>query len=522
MFKEVSVVQVREVLRRWLGGREGLRRVADAAGVDRKTVRRYVEAAQSLGVTREGGEAQLSEQLLAAVVEAVGPGRPGGHGQAWAALEAHHGTIQELVDRGLTVVKVGDLLGRRGIVVPERTLHRYCAERCGSATKKDTVPLADPEPGRELQADFGRMGLVFDPVGARRRVVHALILVAVWSRHMFVWLTFSQTTADVIEGTELGWAYFGGIFPVLIPDNLSPVITKAEPTEPRINDIFLEYSQERGFLIDAARVRHPRDKARCERQVPFVRSRFFAGEDFVDLADANRRAVAWCSGGAGMRTHGTTQCRPAEAFRAAEQPLLLPVPAAPYDTPYYAQPKVHPDHHAEVLRAIYSIPGDDMVGKYVSARAGSNEVKFYFKGELIKVHPRQVPGGRSTDPADLPSERTAYAMRDIGKLVALGHEQGEAIGQYLEALLGGPLPWTKMRQAYRLLGLVKKWGPERVEAACQKALEAEAVNVNLVARMLERAKEAEEHSAGADAPKNVVAGRFSRDAAEFKAKGQAQ
>ena len=80
------------------------------------------------------------------------------------------------------------------------------------------------------------------------------------------------------------------------------------------------------------------------------------------------------------------------------------------------------------------------------------KVKFYFKGELIKVHARKVPGGRSTDPADLPTERTAYAMRDICELVALGHEQGQAIGPYLAALLDGPLPWTKMRQAYRLLG----------------------------------------------------------------------
>ena len=166
-----------------------------------------------------------------------------------------------MVDKGLTVAKVGDLLTRQGIVVPERTLWRYCAERCPSAPK-GTVRLADPEPGRELQADFGRMGIMFDPVSARRRVVHALILVAVWSRHMFVWLTFTQTTADVIEGLEMGWAFFSGIFPVIIPDNLTPVVTKAEPTEPRINDTFLEYSQDRGFLVDAARVRHPKDKAR--------------------------------------------------------------------------------------------------------------------------------------------------------------------------------------------------------------------------------------------------------------------
>ena len=73
-FKEVSVVQVKEVLRRWLRGTEGLRRVADAAGVDRKTVRRYVEAAEALGISRDGGEAQLSDELVAAVVEEVRPG----------------------------------------------------------------------------------------------------------------------------------------------------------------------------------------------------------------------------------------------------------------------------------------------------------------------------------------------------------------------------------------------------------------------------------------------------------------
>ena len=78
---------------------------------------------------------------------------------------------------------------------------------------------------------------------------------------MFVWLTFGQTTSDVIAGLDAAWSFFDGVFPILIPDNLSPVITKAEPTEPRINDTFLEYAQDRGFLIDAARVRHPKDKA---------------------------------------------------------------------------------------------------------------------------------------------------------------------------------------------------------------------------------------------------------------------
>jgi hypothetical protein len=118
-----------------------------------------------------------------------------------------------------------------------------------------------------------------------------------------------------------------------------------------------------------------------------------------------------------------------------------------------------------------------------------------------------------TDPEDLPQERTAYALRDIDHLIKMAHSHGEATGIYVEAVLDNPLPWTKMRQAYRLLGLVKKWGPERVELACTRALEAEAVNVNLIARMIERATEAErtEHPP----QPTPIRGRFARDKSEF-------
>jgi hypothetical protein len=69
---------------------------------------------------------------------------------------------------------------------------------------------------------------------------------------------------------------------------------------------------------------------------------------------------------------------------------------------------------------------------------------------------------------------------------------------------------------------VKKWGAERVEAACARALEAEAVDVSLVSRMIERAKEKEQgDNAGEEAPSNVVPGRFSRDASEFSANKRA-
>ena len=83
-FREVSVIQVKEVLRRWLREDEGLRSIAAGAGVDRKTARRYVEAAVELGLDRDGGEGQLTDELIGGVCEAVRPARPNGRGASWS------------------------------------------------------------------------------------------------------------------------------------------------------------------------------------------------------------------------------------------------------------------------------------------------------------------------------------------------------------------------------------------------------------------------------------------------------
>lgn len=510
-FREVSVVQVREALRRWLRG-EGERPIAVGVGVDRKTARRYITAAVELGVDRGGGEGQLTDELIGQVVERVRPHRSDGHGEAWRRLLAEEERIKAWVGEDLSVVKVGVLLARRGVVVPHRTLARFAVERCGAGRRSITVRVDDPPPGVECQVDFGRLGLVAD--GERRRVCWALIFTACYSRHCFVWPTFTQTTEDVIAGFEAAWLYFGGVFPVVIPDNMASIVVRAENTAPRFNDVFLEYAQSRGFVVDAARVATPTDKPRVERTVPYVRNNFFAGETFMDLADVRARAERWCTETAGRRVHGTTQCRPIEAFRAEEQALLLCLPGSPFDVPRWSEPKVHRDFHVEVDRALYSVP-HQFIGRHVKARRDSTSVKLYLRGELIKVHPRMAPGQRSTDPADFPTGKEIYATRDLDQLRRMAADHGDAIGTYATALLDTPLPWTKMRQVYRLLGLVKKWGAARVDQACRRALDAEAVDVNLVSRMLERARE----DTTPDTRPEAVAtpGRFARDPSEFAA-----
>jgi Integrase core domain len=513
-FREVGVHEVKEVLRLWLRG-EGFRSVARLARVDRKTVRRYVAAAQACGLDRAGGEGQLGDELLSVVAERVRPHRADGHGPGWALLAAHHGRLEELLDAGLTVVKAGELLAREGVVVPQRTLHRYALEVVGHGRgRRPTVRVADCEPGAECQVDFGKMGLLEDPQAGRRRVVHALIFTAVYSRHMFVWLSFRQDLAAVIAGCEAAWAFFGGVFQVIIPDNMATIVDQAHPLEPRLNQAFAEYAQDRGFVVDPARIRRPADKPRVERMVQFVRGSFFAGESFTTgLPGAQRAAEAWCTGRAGQRIHRTTRCRPAELFAAEEAPRLAPAPVFGYDLPVYASPRVHRDHHIEVAKALYSVPGS-LIGRRVDVRADSKLVRVYHRGELVKTHPRQQPGRRVTDPADLPEHTAAYAMRDIGYLQRLADESGPAIGAYAAALLDHPLPWTRMRQVYALLGLARKWGSGRVEAACARALEAEAISVPLIGRMLERGTEATRPPHTPPLP-GMPASRFARDASHF-------
>jgi hypothetical protein len=128
-FREVSVVEVREVLRAWLEG-HGLRKAAERAGVDRKTARRYVAAAEDAGLSRDADVAAVSEELVGLVVEAVRPARPNGHGVSWAALLEREEQITAWVKGGnghdpLSVVKIEERLARSGCVVPHRTLHRF-------------------------------------------------------------------------------------------------------------------------------------------------------------------------------------------------------------------------------------------------------------------------------------------------------------------------------------------------------------------------------------------------------------
>ena len=138
----------------------------------------------------------------------------------------------------------------------------------------------------------------------------------------------------------------------------------------RDRPVFLEYAQHRGFLVDPALPRHATGKPRVERGIPYVRQDFFRGEVFHDLDDMQARAVTWCRDLAGTRLHGTTRRAPRVVFETEEQSTLLPLGPAPFDPPTWAQCTVHPDHHIQFQRALYSVPTRD-IGAEVDVRCDS-------------------------------------------------------------------------------------------------------------------------------------------------------
>jgi hypothetical protein len=177
---------------------------------------------------------------------------------------------------------------------------------------------------------------------------------------------------------------------------------------------------------------------------------------------------------------------------------------------------VHPDYHIQVFGSLYSVP-ERFKGKQVHVRADRVLVRIYLGTELIKVHLRQLPGGRSTDPKDYPDSKSIYALRNVDALIAKAKERGAHIGTYAERILGGPLPWSRMRQAYALLRLCDKYGSGRVEAVCQSALAFDVIDVKRITKMIKTPQY--NQSAVPDKQRKVVQltlPRFARDSSHFE------
>ncbi len=486
-YREVSMWEIRNVLER-VGRGESKSAVERATGHTRKTVGRYVATAESLGW--QPGQ-PVAEELAGEVYRRHRPRAGRGPGDSEVRLLEHQERIRAWLapgageKRGLQLTKVHQLLGRQGVVVPYSSLHRFAVKYCGfNEHQRGTVRLEEVAAGRYAQVDFGRLGYVPGPDGARR-LLWALIVVLAFSRHQFVFTSHSQKLPDVIEGLEAAWEFFGGVPELVIVDNMRAVVVKADRYDPVFQRTFEEYASYRGFVIDATRSADPKGKPIVERAVPYVRENFFRGEQWLHRDDVQEGAVRWCLETAGTRVHGTTRQRPLAVFENSEKDALKPLTLPRFDPPTWGEYKVHPDHHVNVGKALYSVPSEH-IGKRVTVKSNSRLVRIYCNGELVKTHARQPPGGRATDYLDYPQEKSAYTMRDPQRLIGQAKQHGDELGRFMSRLLEGTFPWSKLRQAQMLMRLGGKYGWQRLDAACARANAFELSNVKRVEGILQQ------------------------------------
>jgi transposase len=519
-YREIGMWEILEVLRRVARG-ERRRAIERVTGRSRSTIRRWLRAARKLGW--EPGQGEPDESLAVAVAQRVRPVRDeASPGASQARLLPHRERIRAWLasddeHRGLRLTKVQQLLVRQGVDVPYSSLHRFAVQHCGFADRRRlTVRRAETAPGELAEVDFGRLGLVWDPEVERRRVHHALLVTLVYSRHQYIYVTPSQKIPDLIAGLEEAWAFFGGVTTRAVLDNLKAAITKADRYDPIFERTFAEYAAHRGFVIDAAVVRHATGKPVVERNVQYLRESFFRGETWLDRDHVQREAIRWCVEVAGQRTHGTTRRRPLVVFENEEKSKLRPLVAGRFDPPVWAEAKVHPDHHIQFAKALYSVPTRH-VGKQVWVRGDSKLVRIYVGGECVKTHESVGEGKRSTDYHDYPEELAPYARRDPDALIREGYRQGAHIGHFLEKLLAGDFPWAKLRQGQKLLRLTNKYGRARLQAACRRALFFELYNVKRVEQIVKNELE-RDATTSPEKPRGqlvLLPARFQRPAESF-------
>jgi hypothetical protein len=254
-------------------------------------------------------------------------------------------------------------------------------------------------------------------------------------------------------------------------DNPKSGITQAIWDDPHVQMAYRECAEHYGFLILPCRPATPEHKGKVEGGVGYVQGRFMGGKDTLELVQANRDVHKWCQNEAGMRIHGTTKEQPRRRFEEVEKARLKLLPSAPYDLSIWKQAKLHRDCHIVFEGSYYSAPFR-LVGQTLWVCAGTRQVRLFTeKHELVATHERAAkPGTRQTHRDHYPAEKLPGWERTRESCLVQASELGPAVQQVVQQMLDDPV-LDRVHQAGRLLRLSEKYGKQRLEAACQRALD---------------------------------------------------
>ena len=325
------------------------------------------------------------------------------------------------------------------------------------------------DPGEEAQVDFGSVGMLLDPASGRHRQAYVFVMTLCFSRHQYAELVFDQKIPTWLALHRRAFESFGGVPTRIVLDNLKAAILQAALHDPVMGEAYRRFAQHYGFIVSPNRPATPQHKGKVESGVHYVKRNFIAGQEFIDIREANRKLAIWVKEKAGTRDHGTTHQAPLALFNAQEREKLLSLPAEPFELVETRQVKVHPDCHVTIDGSYYSAPFG-FVGHELDAYVFERVVQLFKGTELVTTHPRATAKGQwSTRNEHYPPGKAAFLEKTPQYCKKLAGRIGPNTSQVVEELLADR-PLNRLRSVQSILRFADTVGSERLEAACKRAL----------------------------------------------------
>lgn len=446
--------------------------------VDRRTIKRYREWAEAQGLLV--GALSSLEDLRVIANQTLSKQTPP---QNVSSVEPYRDLVEQLVKENVEIAAIKCRLEEQGFTGSYAAVYRF-VRRIKPRTPKATVRV-ERKPGAEAQVDFGYAGRMIDPDTDKLRRAWAFVMTLSWSRHQYVEFVFDQKVATWLRLHRNAFAFFEGVPKRVVIDNLKAAIVKAVWDDPKVQQSYRDCAAHYGFLIAPCRPRTPRHKGKVEQGgVHYVKRNFLGGRRSTTITQANRDVITWCNTTAGLRVHGTTKEKPLVRFQETEQDRLQPLPETPYDMAVWKKVKLGRDCYVNFDNAYYSAP-HRLIEQEVWVCGGVQFVRVYtLDHELLATHDRaQRPGERKTHLDHLPPELVPGLIRNREDCLTSAQEVGSATLQVVQTLLDDPIV-DRLHTVGRLLKLRHKFGGERLEAACQRALHFDDPAYKTVKRIL--------------------------------------
>jgi transposase len=443
--------------------------IAESAAISRPTVIAVLQKAAETGLTYQRAT-KLSDRELTNML------LPSGESKISYKMPDYEYVHKEMLKSGVTL----QLLWfeycdkcRRDSEIPYQLTQFKKYYRDYVVTTKATMRISR-KPGETLEVDWaGSTAEIIDTDTGE--VIEAYIFVAAlpYSGYSYVEAFLNQKQESWITAHINAYSFFGGITQILVPDNLKTGIIKNSKTETILNRTYQEMSEHYGTAVIPARVKTPKDKATVEGTVGIISTYILAAlrnERFFSLRELNEAIKE--------RLH-TFNHKPfqkkdgsrASAF-AEERAFLLPLPVRAFEMAEWKIATVQYDYHICVDERFYSVPYEYIKQK-VDIRTTRNVVEVFFESNRICSHVRLTGNQerRSTQETHMPPNHQQYIQWNGEKFREWASKIGENTAAVIEVTLFG---YKVEQQGYKncmaLLKLADKYTPQRLEAACAKAL----------------------------------------------------